>query len=308
MPDLHLITGPEEGRRAQVRDQLVAISGGRPVVVLEPWAPDAPVPAEPALASISRFAEVLLLALDLPAPVLAEIADDLVPTDLAVLVGLARRVQEERAEQRSVIVELPAHGDPSRLLTAPARWARRLRALVPVLGRWGVLVSPPGLGQLPHPEPEQLAALGELAGLLEDLDARLADPATGIHHVPGPGPAARAGTARLEVALALMGRTVTQVHDGPAALPVPSVASPEPVARVRPEEGAFVYEIDVPGLRAGDLSLVRHEDELVLSCAGQTRAVLLPSVLRRCLVERAGVRDGVLTLRMTPDEGVWPRG
>nr|WP_257910598.1 hypothetical protein [Janibacter limosus] len=61
-------------------------------------------------------------------------------------------------------------------------------------------------------------------------------------------------------------------------------------------------------MRAPDPELVRHEDELVLGCAGRTRRVLLPSALRRCEIERAGVADGVLTLTMTPDPAVWPRG
>ena len=66
--------------------------------------------------------------------------------------------------------------------------------------------------------------------------------------------------------------------------------------------------IDLPGVRAADLDLVRHDDELVLGCAGRSRRVLLPSVLRRCEIARAGVAGGVLTVTMTPDEAVWPRG
>nr|WP_246297193.1 hypothetical protein [Janibacter cremeus] len=106
-----------------------------------------------------------------------------------------------------------------------------------------------------------------------------------------------------------MGRTLTAVHpdggSGVENLPV-SPAADLPSLERRGEE--WLLHIDLPGVRAADLDLVRHDDELVLGCAGRTRRVLLPSVLRRCDIERAGVAGGVLTLTMTPDERVWPRG
>ena len=33
----------------------------------------------------------------------------------------------------------------------------------------------------------------------------------------------------------------------------------------------------------------------------------LPSALRRCTVSGAGLHDGVLDIRFTPDPGLWPK-
>lgn len=187
--------------------------------------------------------------------------------------------------------------------------ARALDAFVPVVARWEVLVAPEGIGALPTPEPPVLAALREGASLLESVDAALADPTMTTVHLAAPdGPVGAARRADAEVLLALMGRTLTAVHPVSGAgiehLPTPTQPGPS-VERV---DDRWLLQVAVPGVRAADLDLVRHDDEIVLGCAGRSRRVLLPSVLRRCDIERAGVAGGVLTLTMTPREAVWPSG
>lgn len=295
-------------------------------------AEDAPVgdhPGDdPGLTRLRRTAEDLLDQLDLPAPVIADLVQGCLPDQLGQLLALADLVADGPAGQ---VVSLVRPG-PVAVLEQPARTARALHALVPVIARWDVLVAPRGAGRLLPPGEPVLHAVREVAGRLERLDHALADPATGIHLAPPHGPVGAAESADAVIALALMGRTATSTTGpgGPGARPTnldrssrdqssPELSSPEepwpeqPSAdggspRVRREGAGWLLELDLPGLRADDVDLVRHDDDLVLAAAGRTRALTLPSVLRRCEVERAGVRQGRLTVQMRPDEAVWPRG
>lgn len=263
---------------------------------------------DPVLEAIERHLDRLLSALDLPTPVVADLLSRLLPTDLPALLHLARSLDQARADDHDLVAEVDI--EVARLLDLPQRVARAFAAFVPVVARWEVLVAPEGVGALPVPNPPVLAALREGAELLERLDAALVDPQASALHLAAPdGPVGSARRADAEVLLALMGRTLTAVHpaSGPGVEHLPTPPTPGLPAVERAGE-EWLLRIDVPGVRAADLDLVRHDDELVLGCAGRSRRVLLPSVLRRCDIERAGVAGGVLTLTMTPDERVWPRG
>ncbi|MFK0173013.1 ArsA family ATPase [Streptomyces sp. NPDC090306] len=72
-------------------------------------------------------------------------------------------------------------------------------------------------------------------------------------------------------------------------------------------ERMLVWHLPLPGVTREDLDLVRRGDELVVA-AGQFRRVLaLPSALRRCAVDGAGLRDGTLRVRFAPDPDLWPK-
>jgi arsenite-transporting ATPase len=73
------------------------------------------------------------------------------------------------------------------------------------------------------------------------------------------------------------------------------------------EDGVLVWAVPLPGARKPDLDLVRRGDELLLAAGPYRRIVSLPSALRRCTVSGAGLTDGVLRIRFTPDPGLWPR-
>ncbi|MFJ8646597.1 ArsA family ATPase [Streptomyces sp. NPDC093546] len=75
----------------------------------------------------------------------------------------------------------------------------------------------------------------------------------------------------------------------------------------RDPDGVLVWRIPLPGARKPDLGLVRRGDELVLTVGPFRRIVALPSALRRCTVSGAGLADGVLNVRFTPDPDLWPR-
>lgn len=95
------------------------------------------------------------------------------------------------------------------------------------------------------------------------------------------------------------------------ALPVPE---PGPWAVHWPVEdrlgadGFLVWRIPLPGAVREELDLVRRGDELVVTVGAFRRIVPLPSALRRCTVAGAGLSDGELRIRFTPDPGLWPRG
>ncbi|MFF0748340.1 ArsA family ATPase [Streptomyces sp. NPDC004267] len=94
------------------------------------------------------------------------------------------------------------------------------------------------------------------------------------------------------------------------AVPVATATAPATdwtVEDRRAEDGILVWHVPLPGAVKDGLSLVRRGDELLLAVGPFRRAVPLPAVLRRCTVTGAGLVDGDLRIRFTPDPGLWPR-
>ncbi|WP_411105956.1 ArsA family ATPase [Streptomyces sp. cmx-4-9] len=94
---------------------------------------------------------------------------------------------------------------------------------------------------------------------------------------------------------------------GPLAPGTPPQRRPWPVEDRTAEDGVLVWAVPLPHARKGDLDLVRRGDELLLTAGPYRRIVALPAALRRCTVSGAGLADGVLRIRFTPDPGLWPR-
>ncbi|GGU89900.1 hypothetical protein GCM10010275_28230 [Streptomyces litmocidini] len=93
------------------------------------------------------------------------------------------------------------------------------------------------------------------------------------------------------------------VRPEPAPVPVPEWT----VEDRREEDGVLVWHIPLPGAVKEELSLVRRGDELLLTVGAFRRGVPLPGALRRCTVTGAGLVEGDLRVRFTPDPGLWPR-
>lgn len=72
-------------------------------------------------------------------------------------------------------------------------------------------------------------------------------------------------------------------------------------------DGILVWQVPLPGAERRGLGLVRRGDEIVVTVGRFRRIRTLPSALRRCTVSGAGLRDGVLEIRFTPDPGLWPK-
>ncbi|MFH8980247.1 ArsA family ATPase [Streptomyces varsoviensis] len=114
----------------------------------------------------------------------------------------------------------------------------------------------------------------------------------------------------------LAGRCVTAAGDDAARALVPEARAaregraPDPwsVEDRLAEDGVLLWLLPLPGARRDGLDLVRRGDELIVSVGPFRRVLPLPSALRRCAVSGAGLRDGVLRVRFTPDPDLWPKG
>jgi arsenite-transporting ATPase len=75
---------------------------------------------------------------------------------------------------------------------------------------------------------------------------------------------------------------------------------------VRAEEGGYLLTLPLPLVTAAEVDLKRRDDELLVVVADHRRVLALPSVLRRCVVTGAVVRDATLRVRFLPDPKLWP--
>ena len=75
---------------------------------------------------------------------------------------------------------------------------------------------------------------------------------------------------------------------------------------VQPLEGGYLLTLPLPLVTAAEVDLKRRDDELLVSVADHRRVLSLPSVLRRCVVTGAVVRNATLRVRFVPDERLWP--
>ncbi|MFD9247837.1 ArsA-related P-loop ATPase, partial [Streptomyces sp. NPDC059556] len=152
-----------------------------------------------------------------------------------------------------------------------------------------------------------------LAGLTAQQHRHLAELRTASGTAGASGAAGPGGTVGMVDELPHLGRDPRGPEDlvllAPARRPA---AAPDPVPAWtvedrREEDGVLVWHIGLPGAVKEDLSLVRRGDELLLTVGPFRRNVPLPAALRRCTVTGAGLVEGDLRVRFTPDPGLWPR-
>lgn len=75
---------------------------------------------------------------------------------------------------------------------------------------------------------------------------------------------------------------------------------------VQPQDGGYLLTLPLPLVTAAEVDLKRRDDELLVSVADHRRVLSLPSVLRRCVVTGAVVRNETLRVRFVPDKKLWP--
>ncbi|MBP2581559.1 arsenite-transporting ATPase [Streptomyces sp. PvR006] len=152
-----------------------------------------------------------------------------------------------------------------------------------------------------------------LAGLTAQQHRHLAELRTASDTAGASGAAGHGGTVGRVDELPHLGRDPRGPEDlvllAPARRPA---AAPDPVPAWtvedrREEDGVLVWHIGLPGAVKEELSLVRRGDELLLTVGPFRRNVPLPAALRRCTVTGAGLVEGDLRVRFTPDPGLWPR-
>ncbi|MFF3563116.1 ArsA family ATPase [Streptomyces sp. NPDC002574] len=201
--------------------------------------------------------------------------------------GAAQAVVEDAATTVRLVVEPGAHA---------AEAVRHARAGLALYGHRLEAVVANRLLPAHSPDPW----LAELSGLqrkeLRALRAEIAGTGTSLHELPHLGREPR-GTEDLA---RLAAEPPAPAAEGPAA---PPWTTEDRLAA----EGHFLWLLPLPGALRHTVDLVRRGDELVVDAEGHRRVLPLPSALRRCTVEGAALRDGVLQVRFVPDPAVWPR-
>jgi arsenite-transporting ATPase len=136
---------------------------------------------------------------------------------------------------------------------------------------------------------------------LKALDAELAED-TRVRELPYvEDPAVLADPAVPAGLAGLTGLAIPDDEGGDGPAPQPWTVEDRLAA-----DGRLVWRLPLPGADRDTLDLVRRGDELVLDADGFRRIIPLPSVLRRCTVAGAALRDGALSVRFAPDPGLWP--
>ncbi|GAA2157263.1 ArsA-related P-loop ATPase [Kitasatospora kazusensis] len=265
-------------------------------------------------------ADVLVVAAPQPAELIAALA---LPEQLDRY--LARLVPEQRQAARALRPLLAAFAG----LPAPAEWLYEARGwAAKALAEARAVIEAPGtsvrlvLDAETH-SPDELrrirAGLALHGHRLDSLVAHRALPEAALHS-PDPWLAALA-TRQHERLAELAGdfdvpvlvcRRPEATLEGVAAElygdddgPAPH-GTPWPVEDRLAADGLLIWRLALPGADRADLDLVRRGDELVVGIGGYRRVLALPSALRRCTVSGAGLADGTLSVRFTPDPALWP--
>ncbi len=84
------------------------------------------------------------------------------------------------------------------------------------------------------------------------------------------------------------------------------VTAPAQGMTVRQEGAGYLLTLPLPLVTAAEVDLKRRDDELLVAVADHRRVLSLPSILRRCVVTGAVVRNATLRVRFVPDEKLWP--
>jgi arsenite-transporting ATPase len=136
---------------------------------------------------------------------------------------------------------------------------------------------------------EQQAVLDELAGQIGGVELVLAP------HLASEPIGPKALTELLD--------TVRRLDGSPPPGPVQPVVDRESGSGL---EAVYRLRLELPQVDPGSLTLGRVGDDLIIGSSGMRRRVRLASVLRRCVVTDAQLRDSELTVRFRPNPEVWP--
>ena len=136
---------------------------------------------------------------------------------------------------------------------------------------------------------DQQAVLDGLAGQIGDVELILAP------HLASEPIGPKALTELLD--------TVRRLDGSPPPGPIQPVVDRESGSGL---EAVYRLRLQLPQVDPGSLTLGRVGDDLIIGSSGMRRRVRLASVLRRCIVTDAQLREGELTVRFRPNPEVWP--
>ncbi|MGW9047542.1 ArsA family ATPase [Streptomyces lydicus] len=152
--------------------------------------------------------------------------------------------------------------------------------------------------EFPDVPVHEVAHLGRDPRGVDELDALIGGPAGGIGDTGEPGETGETGET---------GDNGETGDHGPNGGTAGRRPDPWTVEDRLATDGLLVWRVPLPGAERRGLGLVRRGDEIVVTVGRFRRIRTLPSVLRRCTVSGAGLRDGVLEIRFSPDPDLWPK-
>jgi arsenite/tail-anchored protein-transporting ATPase len=228
-------------------------------------------------------------------PVLTHLAG--LPFPPESVFAAVERLSNELAEVRDLLVD-PATTSVRLVLTPESVVVAEARRTLTSLSLYGYRVDGVVANRV-FPD-EDAAPDGWRAGWVEAQRVQLAEVAASF-----PGlPIWQASYAASEpVGLAALSALAASAYADSDPLAV--VATPDPVIVERIAADEFVMSVALPLAERRDVDLVRKGDDLVLTVGGHRRTLALPSVLQRCVIDGAALRDGRLRVRFRPDPDVW---
>lgn len=81
----------------------------------------------------------------------------------------------------------------------------------------------------------------------------------------------------------------------------------EPLMRIRTDPPGYVLSLSLPLATRGAIDVATRGSDLIVTVGSHRRVMALPAGLQRCLVAGAGLHDGHLDIRFTPDPDLWPQ-
>jgi arsenite-transporting ATPase len=229
-------------------------------------------------------------------PVLSHLAGLPFPPDSVF--AAAQRLSDELTEVRELLTD-PATTSVRLVLTPESMVVAEARRTLTSLSLYGYRVDGVVANRV-FPVDDSDAWR---AGWVESQKQRLADVRASFAGVP----VWEASYAAAEpIGLDALGDFATSTYavtGGADPLEVSATVDPLNVERVSNDE--FVMSISLPHAERDEVGLVRKGDDLVVTVGRYRRVLALPSVLRRCVVEGAALRDGALRVRFSADPAVW---
>ena len=216
--------------------------------------------------------------------------------------GVVEAVERLHAELAGVREVLLAGGTSVCLVLGPSRGAlAQARQAWTALAASGLVVDGVVVNRLVPAwgaDPWRRERAASEAAVLADADASFAPLPVRRLTERAVGPCSTADLAELGA----------ELHAGdlpPEGAPAAVAAGPRGRPAVERRGGDFVLVLPLPLAQREDLELHRRGDELIVDVAGWRRVLTLPSVLRRCEVVTAALRDGQLRVTFRPDPALW---
>jgi arsenite-transporting ATPase len=231
-------------------------------------------------------------------PVLSHLAGLPLPPDSVF--AAAQRLTDELAQVRSLLVD-PRSTSVRLVLTPESMVVAEARRTQTALSLFGYRVD----GVVANRVFPDAAGDAWRDGWVARQRERMADVRASFPDVP----VWQAGYAAAEpIGFDALGEFAASAYDGDGvADPLEVTEVPDPISVEQLSRDEYVMVIALPHADRDDVELVRKADDLVVTVGSYRRVLALPSVLKRCVVDGAALRDGALRVRFSADPSLWSR-